>query len=114
METRIMHKYNIKRVHIVNLLCIFFISAVMSVLAVSSLGVAGAVSTFVKAAAACIGMAIIFFIPLNDNVKAVVLCIAPSITAALSFLTDGPFLLGNHYLIFISIAMVTLYFKQKH
>jgi methyl-accepting chemotaxis protein len=84
----------------------------MSIIAVSSLGISKGLSTVVKGVIACAFLLAIYFIPIYDNIKAMIYSLTPCAVAAVSIFTDSPFSLGNHYLIFISIVMISLYFNK--
>ena len=113
METKTAQTYNTKRVHLVNLLCVCTIAVVMSIVAVSSLGIDKGMKIVIEGAITSIFLVAIYFIPMNDNVKGLIFCIVPCIVAAASTLSKAAFLIGNHYLIFISIAMISLYFNRR-
>ncbi|HEX3030341.1 MAG TPA: methyl-accepting chemotaxis protein [Clostridia bacterium] len=104
--------YNIRRAHIVNLISICFISVLFSVL--SLLFIDGS-KKFIIVIEGFILVAIlsgIFFIPINDKVKSVVFSLVPLALAFTNFINESPFMLGNHFLIFVSIAMIALYFDE--
>ncbi len=113
METKAEEKYNVKRVHLVNLLCVCIIAIVMSVVSISALGFTKSIPTIVKGLSACVVLLGIYFIPLHDNVKAMIFALVPFIISILSFLSANSFLVAYHHLMFISIAMIALYFNEK-
>ncbi|MFC5560117.1 methyl-accepting chemotaxis protein [Ureibacillus thermophilus] len=55
---------------------------------------------------------LMYFLPINKYVKGLLISLIPSIIIITLFLMDG-FTLGKHYIIILSIAMVTLYFKKE-
>ena len=105
--------YNVKRVHLVNLISILTIAVTLGVLAITSLGWTKAMATIYQAVGTCLVLTILFFIPIKDGIKAIILSLVPTIVAVSSILTNGAFPLGNHYLFLISIVMISLYFDKK-
>ncbi|MFC5560123.1 methyl-accepting chemotaxis protein [Ureibacillus thermophilus] len=55
---------------------------------------------------------ITYLLPIHKYAKGFLLSLIPSIVIVTLFLMDG-FTLGKHYIIILSIAMVTLYFKKE-
>ena len=53
-----------------------------------------------------------YFLPINDYLKGFFFALLPNIVVAALFILDG-YALNKHYLIFLTIAMVTLYFKKE-
>lgn len=113
MGTRITQIYDIKRVHFVNLICIYIIAAVLSVLAVGALGFKQAVQTMIESAVVCGILTGVFFIPIKYGIKAIIFSLVPTVVGVVNIFTSPAFGLGNHYLFFISIAMVSLYFNKR-
>jgi len=113
METKAEEKYNIKRVHLVNLLCVVIIAIVMSLVSISAIGVTKSVPTIIKGLSACIVLLGIYFVPLHDNAKAMIFALVPFVISILSLLSADSFLVAYHHLMFISIAMISLYFNEK-
>lgn len=113
MKKELSSGYNYKRAHMLNLIGIYVIAFTLAVLAVTSIGIKAGLSTVIQSITVCAVLTGIYFIPLRDNVKAFGFSFVPTIVAIFNILTGGPFSLGNHYLIFVSIAMITLYFDKK-
>lgn len=105
--------YSVKRVHLVNMFSIYLVAFILSMTAILSLGWAEGSTIVYEALFVCVVVTGIFFLPIHHSAKAIVFSIVPTLVAALQFLIDGPFLLGGHYLIFLSIAMITLYFSSR-
>jgi len=104
--------YELKKVHIVNLICIYFISILLTVIGISSVGMSAGIKFIIESLSVCGVLTAMFFIPIKDSIKGFVFALVPAIIATISFLTNSPFLLGYHYMIFLSIAMIALYFNR--
>ncbi|MCX8130369.1 MAG: methyl-accepting chemotaxis protein [Clostridia bacterium] len=113
MEKEAKAAYNVKKAHLVNISGVFIVAIVLSILALSARGWPGAAETVYKSIVTSVVLAVIFFIPIKDGIKAMIFSLVPAIISVISFLSDAPFLIGFHYLIFFSIAMITLYFDSK-
>lgn len=105
--------YNTKRVHLVNLISMFVIAVTLGILSIVSLGWAKGMLTVYQSLFACVVLTILFFIPIKDSIKAIIISLVPTIVALTSILSNATFPLGNHYLILISIVMISLYFDKK-
>lgn len=106
------NRYNVKRVNRFNLILIYIFSFLLSVQTVIKGGL-----EYAKPAILCIGLACIlatvtYFIRIHITVKALVICLAPVITAsALAYIQSGNKFV---FLIFcICTGMATLYFKEN-
>src|SRR5699024_10887883 len=53
-----------------------------------------------------------YFLAIDEYLKGLIFALLPNIVVTALFFLDG-FALNKHYLIFLSIAMVTLYFKKE-
>jgi methyl-accepting chemotaxis protein len=104
--------YNTQRVHLVNILMIIIVASLMAGQSVMTRGFAGSVRIFLEAGAVIAISLINFFLPINKYVKGYIFgFIAGATTLALIILND--FSLDNNYILFTSIAMVSLYFKKE-
>lgn len=113
MENNLSTAYNVKRVHRVNLISILIIAVTLGTLAIVSLGWSKAMITIFESIFTCIVLTIVYFIPIKDNFKAIIISLVPAVVAVTSILGSGAFPLGNHYLILISVVMIGLYFDSK-
>lgn len=113
MESRIQQVYSLKRVHFVNLICIYAIAVVLSIVAIGALEFTKGLDIIIKCAITCVVLTAVFFLPIYDNIKAFIFSLVPAIIGLINTLTSSTFTLGNHYLFFISIAMISLYFKKR-
>lgn len=104
--------YNLRRVHVINLgliisLIVFILAPIISQRGlVNSLEVTAAgVVIFLLALAN-------FFLPLNDYVKGFLFAFIPNLVVFLLFYVSG-FSINKHYMLFLTIAMAALYFRQE-
>jgi methyl-accepting chemotaxis protein len=106
-------RYTDKRVNLVNMLVVCMLAIILPISITLSYGMETGIIIAVKAVIVIIVSIIIYFFQIKETIKAFVFCIIPVIIGVMSIITNGPFLLGNHYFIFTSIAMITLYFKKE-
>jgi len=104
--------YNLKRVHKVNLfavltIVVFFIVKSIIIKGPESLGT---ILTQTLPIAAIV--VVLYFLPIKALVKGFLLGLLPTISVLAVLYLDG-YGLDRHYLIFVSIAMVALYFESK-
>lgn len=104
--------YNTKRVHKVNILITIILIFLICIPIISSKGITGAMSSIV-AGILLLGIDLIaYFLPVKDYVKGFFLSLLPVIIILSLFVLQG-YALNKHYIILLSIAMVTLYFKKE-
>ena len=113
MNTSTKSEYNVKKVHLVNIIVLVILSILLTILSFLGLGSAEGINTLVKTVIVWIVIGAIFFIPINDNIKAIVYSIIPLLISIIIFYSNNSSPLGNHYLIVISITMVALYFNNR-
>lgn len=113
MKNKIVQNYDIKKVHKVNLLTIYVISTVINIIVFFSRGTSQGIQSIFRSGITCVLMTVLYFISISDNIKALLYSLLPAFTATLMFYTIENYSLGAHYLIFISIAMISLYFNRK-
>lgn len=105
-------KYNIERVHHVNLLLTF----VLVVLIISPIVVDKGFSASLVFIAAGIIVLVLstltYFLNINTYVKGFLLVLIPCLIIGIFFIING-FTVNKHYIILLTVAMVTLYFKKE-
>lgn len=104
--------YDLKKVHRVNLIIVYIVALTLAVMALTSLGWSEGSKVMLESIVVCIVLTGVFFLPLPDFLKAFIYSLVPVLVSALQIFTKAPFPLGNHYLIFLSIAMISLYFNR--
>lgn len=104
--------YNLKKAHLVNISVLIILSLMLTTISFISLGTSFGISTLVQSVVVWIVVTVVFFVPINDNIKAVIYSIIPLIIGTKAFFLEAS-PIGNHYLIIISIAMITLYFNSR-
>lgn len=105
--------YNIRKVHIVNITLLTILELLLVFLSIKGCNMQTGLFALVAAViftAASIGL---FFTKLNDEIKALFFSSIPMIVAAYLLLTDKITTTCCHYMFFLSIAMVALYFKSR-
>ncbi|ADL49816.1 methyl-accepting chemotaxis protein [Clostridium cellulovorans] len=113
MNTETSISYNIKTVHLVNITVIVILSLLLFGLAYVGLGLSYALFVLAQNSVIWAIVAAIYFSKINDNIKAMIFSLIPLLTGAAAFLKATSTPLGNHYFIFLSIAMIALYFNNK-
>ena len=103
--------YNTQRVHKVNLFLMIAIVLLLVVPIVSSRGVEDTVSIIIAGVLVIVLSVANYFLPFPPYVKGLIFALLPLVVATAMFYLDG-FALNKHYIILLSIAMVTLYFKE--
>lgn len=105
--------YSIKKVNLVNLIVVWGVAIILPLLAIANFGIGQGIMALGKGLFVIICMTITFFIPINDTVKAYVFSLLPTIIAVINILSNGVIPFTNHYFIFLSIAMISLYFRKE-
>jgi methyl-accepting chemotaxis protein len=106
------NNYNSKKVHGLNLIIIYIVAVTLAIMALTTLGWDKGSKVLYESIFVCIILTGIFFAPIPDAVKAFINSLIPVSVAAMQIFTNATFPLGNHYLIFLSIAMISLYFNK--
>jgi methyl-accepting chemotaxis protein len=104
--------YNIQRVHKVNLILLIATVFLLVVPIVMARGFSDSVGIIIAGLAVLIISIINFFIPIPAYIKGFIFAFIPSVVVILLFYLDG-FALNKHYLLFLTVAMITLYFKKE-
>ncbi len=103
--------YNVKRVHIVNIIvtiCVMFLLIVRSILGE---GWAVGLQTALHSSVILVLIAIVYFLPLKKYVKGFFFALIPGATIIVLLLLSG-YELSRHYIILASLVMAALYFKK--
>ncbi len=108
-DTRV--HYNIKRVNKINLGVIVIISLLIAGQAMIALGMEVGTKISFQALGVVTIAFIIYFLPLNKYVKGFLLAMIPGLVTLALFYFDT-YALNKHYIIFASVAMVSLYFRK--
>lgn len=104
--------YNVQRVHRVNILITICVVFLVCIPVVSARGLMEA-KAIVIAGLSVLAMAILtYFLPIKNYVKGLCLSFLPCIVIIALFVVDG-YSLNKHYIILLTVAMVTLYFKKE-
>lgn len=105
--------YNVKRTHLVNLAVLLVLTVVLTLLSFTGENMSAGLVALAKAIIGWIILSIIYFLKINDDLKALIISVFPALVGASMFLTNPDFLVGDHYLIIVSIAMIALYFNSR-
>ncbi len=104
--------YNVIRVNRVNLLIEVVFVSILCIQVIVSEGM-GAASKVIIASVGLITISVInYFVPIPQKLKSLLFAVIPGFAAFGLMYADG-FTLNKHYLIFITIVMVSLYFRQE-
>ncbi|MDA3847256.1 MAG: hypothetical protein PF505_12065 [Vallitaleaceae bacterium] len=102
--------YNLKRVHKVNLIAVYIIASVF-ILQNLIFG-KGAIQDILSAIVIMVIATVLFFLPIHNLLKGFLLGFVPTLTVyALMFIQE--FSIANHYIFFVSISMIALYFEAR-
>lgn len=113
VEDRVNTVYNVKKAHILNIIILACIAALCSMLAFSGMGIKFGFFITIQNLVLLAMVVLLYFVHLNEKVKAVIYSILPLLIALSLYKTiDGNYI-GDHYLMFVSIAMIALYFDEK-
>lgn len=104
--------YNTQRVHRVNILLTIILVFLICVPVVMSKGILEARMTIIAGLVVLAISITTYFLPIKNYVKGLCLSLLPCIVIIALFVTDG-YALNKHYMVLLSIAMVTLYFKKE-
>ncbi|ADL49815.1 methyl-accepting chemotaxis protein [Clostridium cellulovorans] len=113
MKHEISTGHSIKKAHLVNISIIIVLSLLLLTISIVGVGITFAIPVLLQVIAAWIVVATVYFLKINDNIKAVIFSVLPLIISALQFMKGASNPIGNHYLIALSIAMIALYFNNK-
>lgn len=104
--------YNTKRVHKVNYILLIAIVFLLVIPVVMARGFADSIGIVVAGVVVIIISSVNYLLPLPTYVKGFIFAIIPNVVVMLLFVLDG-FALNKHYLIFLTVAMVAMYFKKE-
>lgn len=104
--------YNKNRVHRVNYLTTVGIVAIFLVQILLGRGLEAFRGILTYALPIVILTSIVYFLKMKDDLKGLLLAFIPTAVIAALFIIDG-YALNKHYMIFIPIVMVGLYFEKK-
>lgn len=104
--------YNVQRVHRVNILITIVLVFLICIPVVLTRGITGAMAIIIVGLSVLIMSVIVYFLPIKNYVKGFCLSLLPCIVIIALFVADG-YSLNKHYIILLTIAMVTLYFKKE-
>lgn len=104
--------YDIKRVDTLNLIATWSIVAIFIFLSIIELGFSGGLGNILKCLAVGALTTGLYCLKLNRFAKSLLFGLIPFASMMAIFLISG-FDMGNHYIVFASIAMVALYFNER-
>lgn len=104
--------YNINRVNKVNVILVWIIAVILALQTFVTGGFDTGIDISRKALMVAILALILYFVPLKTYVKGFFISIIPTLVCFFITYSEGASL-GENYIYFISIAMVTLYFKKE-
>ena len=113
MSATTLTEYNVRKAHLVNITVLLILSILITILAFIGRGTTLGIVVLIQTGVTWIILAVVFFIPINDNIKAVIYSITPLLIGVITFFRNASNPLGNHYLTIISIAMIALYFNNR-
>jgi len=101
--------YDLKRVNRVSMFALLGISLLFGI---SILAAGAPISYMVPPIVVMIVTIVIYFIPMNSYIKGLIFALIPTISSTFSLVT-GSFAVSNHYIYFMAISIVALYFSWK-
>lgn len=104
--------YNFKRVHKINLTATYGIIVFYLLSKFIASGVESLVKNSIYALPILVLSTIVYFVPLGNLIKGFLFGFIPTITIVALFFIDG-FSMDKHYIIFVAIAMITMYFEKR-
>lgn len=104
--------YNTQRVHLVNIVITVILVFLICAPHVIEKGIAESRLYVMAGVAVLVVSVVAFLLPINNYPKGFLLSFIPSLVMIILFFVDG-FTLGKHYIILLTIAMITLYFKKE-
>ncbi|MGF7143281.1 methyl-accepting chemotaxis protein [Anaerotaenia torta] len=104
--------YNLKRVDRINVLVTISIVLLICSQVVMNRGLAESIAPL-AAGAFVVAVAVInYFLKINQNIKALIYALLPAIVVLALFILDI-FTMNKHYMLIITTAMITLYFRKN-
>lgn len=104
--------YNVKRVNKVNLILTILIAIMICGQVYLTKGASAPVIVYIAGGAILLIAFANYFIPINQYFKGLIYSILPALIVIAMFYMDG-YALNKHYMIILSLIMVTLYFKKE-
>lgn len=105
-------EYNKARVHQVSYLATVSIIAVFLIQVLVGRGGSEFFKILTYTLPILVLTSIVYFIKIKDNIKGLLFSLIPTIVVSILFVIDG-YALNKHYMLFIPIAMIALYFEKK-
>jgi len=104
--------YNTNRVHKVNIILTVILVFMICIPVIYARGVAGSLAILLAGLIVLVLSTVTYFLPINTYLKGFVISCLPALVITALIVVDG-FALNKHYILLLSIAMVTLYFKRE-
>lgn len=104
--------YNTKRVHKVNLFILIAIAFLLVIPVVIAEGIDDSVGIIIAGVAVIIISIINYFLPIPTYIKGFIFGLLPNLVVVALLIVDG-YALNKHYLIFLTVAMIAMYFKKE-
>jgi methyl-accepting chemotaxis protein len=104
--------YNTQRVHKVNFFLLIAVVFLLVIPVVMARGFSDSIGIVIAGVAVLIISTINYFLPIPTYVKGFIFAFIPALVVFALFALDG-FALNKHYLLFLTIAMITMYFKKE-
>ncbi len=105
-------RYNVKRVHFVNLIFIALIVVVFCAQTFITQGISRGVNLTLLGCGIFALTVVNYFLPINNYLKGLFFALIPSLVVASQFLMDK-FAVNKHFIIIATVAMAALYFKKE-
>ncbi len=105
-------RYNVKRVHFVNLMVIALIVVVFCAQSFITQGISRGVNLTLLGCGIFALTVVNYFLPINSYLKGLFFALIPSLVVASQFIMDK-FAVNKHFIIFATVAMAALYFKKE-
>lgn len=106
------NRYDKSRVHRVNYFATVGIVGVFLIQILLGRGMAEFFKILTYALPILILTSIVYFLKVKDDIKGFLLAFLPTVVILALFIIDG-YALNKHYMIFIPVAMIALYFERK-
>ena len=104
--------YNTKRVHKVNITIVISLVVLICIQVVIARGLADSIVPIIAGLSMIALCMINYFIPINDYVKGFLFSLL-SATVILALFYVDRYALNKHYMLYVTIAMIALYFKKE-
>ncbi|GKX65339.1 methyl-accepting chemotaxis protein [Inconstantimicrobium mannanitabidum] len=111
MSTETSIKYDVKKAHLLNIFIVVLLSIFLTI--VSFISTSVGMTSLAESVVVWIILALIYFVHINDNIKAIIYAAVPLAISGSMFFMNGASQVGNNVLMIVSIAMIALYFNNK-